>query len=291
MKQVIIIGYGPAGISAALYLKHAGIDPFVIGKDHGSFSSGREDIDNYYGFSETINGKDLIENGLKQAKRQGIELANEPVIGLSEIESGFIVKTEHHEYQTKAVLLATGKRRLALNKPGFKKFIGKGISLCATCDGFFYRKKKLAIIGTGKYMLQELSHLKRVTDDITIFTNGKPFNEETGYPVVTEPIKSFVGKQKLQEIHTTKNVYPFDGAFVAIGTPSALEFAQTLGIVMDKQNIVVDENYETNIPGLFAAGDIIGGKLQIAKAVYDGMMVAEMIYNCLNNNKKSLTSE
>ncbi len=281
MKQVIIIGYGPAGISAAIYLKRSGIEPFVIGKDHGSFSGGREMIDNYYGFAEKINGKKLIEDGIKQAKRLDITLSNESVIGLSESDKGFIVKTEHHAYQSKAILLATGKRRLALHKPGFKQLLGKGISLCATCDGFFYRKKKLALIGTGKYMLQELSHLERVTDDITIFTNGKPFNEHVAYSVNTEPIESFVGHPKLKEIHTTNGSYPFDGAFVAIGTPSALEFAQTLGIIMDKQNIVVDQTYQTNIPGLYAAGDIIGGKLQIAKAVYDGMMVAESIYTYL----------
>ena len=281
MKPVIIIGYGPAGISAAIYLKRAGMHPFVIGKDHGSFSSGQEIVDNYYGFPEAINGKTLIANGIKQAKRLGIELTNESVIGLQEIENGFEVQTEHHTYQTRAILLATGKRRLALKKPGFKKFLGKGISLCATCDGFFYRKKKLALIGTGKYMVQELNHLKRITDDITIFTNNKTLTETVDFKVVTEPIHSFIGDSKLKTIKTTSASYDFDGAFVAIGTPSALEFAQTLGILMDKQNIVVDQNYQTNIPGLFAAGDIIGGKLQIAKAVYDGMMVAESIYEYL----------
>ncbi len=284
MKQVIIIGYGPAGISAAIYLKRAGVNPLVIGKDYGSFAAGNEVIDNYYGFAEEISGRTLIDNGIKQAQRLGVELTNEPVIGLSESESGFSVKTEHREYQAKTVLLATGKHRLALHKPGFKKFLGKGISLCATCDGFFYRKKKLAIIGTGKYMLSELTHLERVTDDITIFTNGKPFNEVTKYPVVNDPIKSFIGDSRLQAIHTKNETYECDGAFVAIGTPSALEFAQTLGIIMDKQNIVVDDTYQTNIRGLFAAGDIIGGKLQIAKAVYDGMMVAEAIYDCLKKN-------
>lgn len=284
MKQVIIIGYGPAGISAAIYLKRAGIDPLVIGKDQGSFAAGNEIIDNYYGFAESISGRTLIDNGIKQARRLGVELTNESVIGLSELNPGFIVKTEHHEYHAKAVLLATGKRRLALHKPGFKKYLGKGISLCATCDGFFYRKKKLAIIGTGKYMLTELAHLERVTDDITIFTNGKPLELETKHPVVTDPIKSFKGETKLQAIHTKHNIYPMDGVFVAIGTPSAIEFAQTLGIIMDKQNIVVDDHYQTNIPGLYAAGDIIGGKLQIAKAVYDGMMVSEAIYACLKNS-------
>lgn len=278
MKQIIIIGYGPAGISAAIYLKRAGMNPFVIGKDHGSFSSGQEIVDNYYGFPDAINGKTLIKNGLKQAKRLGIELSNESVIGLQETATGFKIQTEKHVYETRSILLATGKRRLALKKPGFKNYLGKGISLCATCDGFFYRKKKLALIGSGKYMLQELNHLKRVTNDITLFTNGKTLDESIDLPIVTEPIVSFQGDSKLKSIQTTTQSYDVDGVFVAIGTPSALEFAQTLGILMDKQNIVVDKNYQTNIPGLFAAGDIIGGKLQIAKAVYDGMMVAESIY-------------
>jgi len=283
MKKVIIIGYGPAGISAAIYLKRAGIDPLVIGKDLGALEGYADLIENYYGFSEPIEGKKLIEQGIEQAKRLKIEVLHDSVISLKPGETGFTVVTTKHKYQAHSVLLSTGKTRTTLNIPGFIKYRGKGISLCATCDGYFYRKKKLAIIGCGAYMLHELEYLNRLTSDITVFTHGNDLDSDLEYPIIKDQILSFKGTDKVTHIETTQGLYPIDGVFIALGVPSSIDFASQLGVIVEKNSLVVDENYQTNVEGLFAAGDIIGGKLQIAKAVYDGMEAADAIYQYLKD--------
>lgn len=283
MKKVIIIGYGPAGISAAIYLKRAGIDPLVIGKDLGALEGYADLIENYYGFSEPIEGKKLIEQGIEQAKRLKIEVLHDSVISLKPGETGFTVVTTKHKYQAHSVLLSTGKTRTTLNIPGFIKYRGKGISLCATCDGYFYRKKKLAIIGCGAYMLHELEYLSRLTSDITIFTHGNDLDSDLEYPIIKDPVLSFKGTDRVTHIETTQSLYPIDGVFIALGVPSSIDFASQLGVIVEKNSLVVDDNYQTNVEGLFAAGDIIGGKLQIAKAVYEGMEAADAIYQYLKD--------
>jgi len=285
MKKVIIIGHGPAGISAAIYLKRAGIDPLVIGKDHGALEGYDDLVENFYGQEKPLEGVTLIQNGIKQARGLGIEVVSDAVISLETHEKGFTVKTANHVYESKTVLLATGKKRETLNRPGFNKYRGKGISMCAVCDGFFYRKKKIAIVGCGAYMLHELNHLKRMTKDLMVFTDGHPLDADIDVPVVHDKIKKFSGEEKISHIETKDHSYEVDGVFIALGTPSSVEFASQLGVIVEKGNLVVDKNYQTNIEGLFAAGDIIGGKLQIAKAVYDGMMAADAMYDFLKKKK------
>lgn len=290
MRDAIIIGYGPAGIQAAIYLKRQGIDPLVIGKDLGALEGYDDKVENYYGLVEPIYGKDLIRNGILQAKHLGIEVITDSVISLKSIGDTFDVITQHDHYETKTVLLATGKTRRTMKRLGFSQFRGKGISMCATCDGFFYRRKKVAIIGCGPYMLHELEYLKKMTHDVTVFTDGNELKVNVDVPVVYDKITKFTGTDRLTHIETTNGQHEVNGVFIALGTPSSVDFASQLGVIIEKNNLVVDSNYMTNVPGIFAAGDIIGGKLQIVKAVYDGMNAADAIYAYLNP-KKSLVSK
>ena len=281
MQDVIIIGHGPAGISAAIYLKRSNISVTVIGKDLGALDGYTSIIENYYGFSEPISGEKLINNGIQQVINMDVHHLWDDVISIQEISGGFQINTQKSSYQSKAIVLATGKVRTGLKLPGFTTFRGKGISMCAACDGYFYRKKRIGIVGNGAYMQHELAYLSRLTDQITVFTHGSSLSVSIDAPVVTEPIISFNGLQKLTHIQTNQNIYPLDGVFVAIGAPSSLEFASQLGLIVENGSVVVDENFQTNIPGLFAAGDIIGGKLQIAKAVGDGMNTADAVLKYL----------
>ncbi len=290
MKDVIIIGYGPAGIQAAIYLKRQGINPFVIGKDLGALEGYDDLVENFYGLVRPIDGKELIRNGIEQAKHLGIDIVTDSVISLKTIDQTFEIITPTTTYQSKTVLLATGKQRRTMKRRGFSEFRGKGISMCATCDGFFYRRKKIGIIGCGPYMLHELEYLKKMTSDITVFTDGHALNMEIDVPVVYDKITRFTGTDRISFIETANQSYEIQGVFIALGTPSSVDFASQLGVIIEKNNLVVDKNYMTNIPGLFAAGDIIGGKLQIVKAVYDGMNAADAIYNYLNP-KKSLADK
>jgi thioredoxin reductase (NADPH) len=286
MRDIIIIGKGPAGISAALYLKRAGIDPLVIGKDLGALEAYRTPIENYYGLKGNVTGQELIKDGIHQAEALGITVKDDAVIALTEIENGFEIETLTEIHHARVVLLATGKTRQTLSIPGFKTYRGKGISMCAMCDGYFYRNKSLAIIGCGPYMAKEADILMRLSKNVTVFTNGNPLETEVPFQVVTEPIKAFKGDHRVRTIETDGKSYETEGIFVAIGVPSSLEFASQLGVIMDKETLMVDHRYMTNVNGLFAAGDVIGGRLQIAKAAFDGMTAADHIYQYLKPTKK-----
>ncbi|HKL61142.1 MAG TPA: NAD(P)/FAD-dependent oxidoreductase [Acholeplasma sp.] len=276
MYDTIIIGSGPAGITAAIYLKRSNKNVLVIGKPGGAMAH-PSTIDNYYGFPGGITGAELQDLGIKQAREIGIEVLTDEVIAIDKL-TDFTIITNKNTYEAKTVLLATGKSRQTLKIKGFNQYKGKGISFCVTCDGFFFRQKKLALVGFNEYMLHELKDMEFLTDDITIFTNGHELTVEVDYPVVTDPILEILGDEYgVNKIATEKNHFDTQGIFVAIGTPSAADFATRIGAVVESGNILVDNNHQTNVEGLFAAGDTIGGVLQIVKASNDGMLASNAI--------------
>jgi thioredoxin reductase (NADPH) len=271
MRDAIVIGKGPAGISAAIYLKRAGIDVLVIGKGYGALENS-DKIENFYGFEEPISGKELIEKGIKQAENLGIEVITDEVVSIEKYEN-FIVKTLDKSFEAKTVLLATGKSRVKIDIKGFEKFKGKGISFCAVCDGFFYRNKKVAVIGNGKYAANELSELMNFTKDIILFTNGQDLTTDNipdDIDIVYDKISEIYGDDKIKGLIAGNTNFDVDGIFIALGTASASDFAMKMGVFTEKDSIIVDEDFMTNVEGFYAAGDAIGGFLQIAKAVSDG---------------------
>lgn len=276
MIDILIIGSGPAGVSAAVYLKRFNLDVTVINNGQSTLSSAHQ-IDNYYGFSG-ISGEELYKNGLEQLASLNINVIDETVVSI-EYYNHFVVTTDKNVYECKKLILATGKARNKLKVKNAKDFEMRGLSYCATCDGFFYRGKKIGIIGSGSNMLHELSFLKNMTQDITVFTDGEEV-DVPGVKVVKDKIISLFGNEYLEGLSTATDSYELDGLFVAIGDASTFDFIKHLGIATDdKNNIIIDSNYQTNIKNLYAIGDATGGILQIAKAVYEGMMVAYSIYN------------
>lgn len=273
MYDCIIIGKGPAGISGAIYISRSNLKVLVIGKDDTALKKAHL-IENYYGFENPITGEELFEIGIKQAEKQNIEIKNDEVIDIKWNDNFFTVITVNAEYEAKTILLATGKSRNSANINGLKEFEGRGISYCAICDGFFYKNKKIAVIGSGEYALHEAEILKNISDDITIFTNGRELPQNRSIEVtnyIEGKIDAIKGKEKATKIVLEDNTeYKVDGIFIAEGTASSVDFAKKLGIFLDNNNIKVDENMQTNIPGIYAAGDCTGGLLQISKAVYDG---------------------
>ena len=282
MYDTIIIGNGPAGISAAIYLKRFNYNPLVIGKDLGALGM-TSYIDNYYGI-EHIKGSDLIEKGINQAKSLGIEVITNEVVGIEYAANGFKVNCKDQSFECLTVLLASGKARNKLMVKDLSNFEGKGVSYCAICDGFFYRGKKLGLVGNGEFAKSELEILKKFSNDITLFTNGDDFNIE-GVNTVKDKIVSVYGSDTLEGIETINNKYNLDGLFIAYGTANAISFAKHLGLVLDNQNNIVVKDYQTNISGIFAAGDVIGGLLQVSKAVSDGAQCSIEIKKYLNNKK------
>lgn len=270
----IIIGKGPAGISAGLYVKRANLKVLVIGKDGGSLEKTKE-IENYYGFKNTISGKELLINGIEQAKRLGIEIETDEVIGL-EFDGEYKVKTRNREFISKALILATGAKRNVPTIKGVKEFEGKGVSYCAICDAFFYRNRDVAVLGSGDYAISEAKQLLPVANSVTILTNGEQIVENRDIDmekiqILEKPINQFRGNDVIEEVVFDDNSkMKTSGIFIALGTASSTDLAKKLGAITNGNYIVVDKNMKTNVPGLYACGDCTGGLLQISKAVYEG---------------------
>lgn len=281
MYDVVIIGQGPAGISCAIYLKRYNINPLVIAKDLGTLEIDTT-IENYYGI-QSINGKDLINNGINQAKALGIEIINDEVLDIVSYPSLEVI-TKNNKYQAKSIFLALGKSKEKVFIKGLKEYEGKGVSYCATCDGFFYRNKKIGIIGSGDYMLLELDVLKNLSKDIYVFSNKNISIE--GVNVINEEIVEVYGEDVLKGVKTTKNDYKLDGLFVALGSQNGFSFAKHLGLLLDEKNNIIVNNYMTNIEGIFAGGDVIGGLPQIVKAASDGANAALEIKKYLKDKSK-----
>lgn len=284
--DVIIVGAGPAGISASLYTTRANLKTLILYKNKSALEEASQ-IQNYYGFEDGISGKDLYDAGINQAKNLGAELIKDEVTNIKMEEKDgelvFCVQTLNLDFIAKKVILATGNKK---NKPritGIKEYEGKGISYCAVCDGFFYRNKNVAVLGDGNYAISEAKELQNLAKSITILTNGREIPEyrDSGLnsKVINKKIREFRGDDTVKEIEFDDNTnMEIDGIFIAQGVAGSTDFAKKLGAKIDKDRIVVNEKMETSIKGLYACGDCTGGIYQIAKAVHEGMIAGISCY-------------
>ena len=321
----IIVGAGPAGIQASIYIKRAGMNPIVFYKGESELEKA-EKIDNYYGFENGISGKELFEKGIMQATNSGIEIKKEEILNI-EMEDNleFKVKSENDTYQAKAVILATGLKRIVPKIENIEKYINKGVSFCALCDGYFYKGKNVVVIGDGKNAIEEADVLKKVAKSVRILTsseiksiNGteqkvksitlkndineyKSNNKESNQEEVNKnkaserqflECNSILGEKNSNSTNSNSddsnsndsNEIQVDGVFIAEGIAGGFEFAKRLGIITKNETIVVNDKMQTNVPGVFACGNITGGLLQVSKAVYEG---AEAGINVINYIKVS----
>lgn len=287
MEKVIIVGAGPAGISAALYAVRANMDPLVINNGIGALEKA-EKIENYYGLERSMSGQELYDTGIAQAQALGVRILDAQVLGVGGFDT-FVVKTTAGDFEAQSVILATGSKRAAPKIPGIKEFEGKGVSYCAICDAFFYRGKDVAVLGNGDFAMHEARELSNTASTVTIYTNGEDpkFTPEGKISVNTMKIQSVEGEETVSGIRLASDVQlqemnlnaeqcqndfcRADGVFIAMGTAGSTEIARQMGAELtQKGHIKVNEKMETTIPGLYAAGDCTGGLLQVAKAVYEG---------------------
>ena len=286
LYDVIIIGSGPAGISASLYTKRTGLETLIVSKGIGTLDK-VEKIENYYG-TPNISGKEIQKIGENQAKNLNIEIKNEEVMQI-DYGRNFIVKTLNYEYEAKTIIIATGSNRKVANIKGIKEFEGKGVSYCTTCDGFFYKDKDVAVLGNKEYALHEAQNLLPIAKSVTMLTNGEqPVEKRTeGIEIKENKIREFRGTNSIEEIEFEDNTKKkIDGVFVALGTASSSDLARKLGVILDdKNNIKVDNKMETNIKGVYACGDCTGGILQISKAVYEGMVAGMSAIQFIKSTK------
>ncbi len=271
MYDVIVVGSGPAGITASIYAKRRNLSVLIISKNNSAVQK-TDKIENYYGFPNGITGKELYENGIKQAHNLGIELVEDEIVSIEFLET-FKVETVNSKYEAKSVILATGTNRNTPKINGIKEFEGRGISYCAVCDAYFFKGKDVAVLGSGNYAIHELEQLKPIVKSVTILTNGNKIieNRNVEANVIEKPIKSFNGENKIQEVEFEDNTKKeISAVFVAQGTASSNDLARKIGARIENNYIVVNQNMETTVPGLFACGDCTGGLLQISKAIYEG---------------------
>lgn len=286
MFDAIIIGAGPAGISASLYLKRANKNVLVLYYGQAELEKAHQ-IDNYYGFEKGISGKDLYEAGINQAKNLEIPVKNEEVLNIQmDMDFHYNVITSNETYEAKTVILATGNKRLKPNIPGVKEYEGKGVSYCAICDGFFYRKKKVAVLGNSAYALEEATELNNVTPDVYVLTDGKELEGKTTFKVIDKEIQAITGEERVKSVLFTDGTsLELDGLFIAEGIAGGANFAKKLGIYMEGDKIVSDENMATNIPGIYVCGNLVGGLLQVNKAVYEGAVAALSAVKYINEKR------
>lgn len=285
MRKCIIIGAGPAGMNAALYLKRAGIDVVLIEKEvPGGEMLKTNKIENYLGF-ESIDGGELALKMSKQIKDLGIKIMKDKVLKVTKNDK-FIVETEKEKLEADYVIVATGRTPRKLGLRGEDVLTGKGISYCAVCDGSFYRGKEVAVIGGGDAALTEALYLSDLCAKVyVVVRRDLRANEVLQSRVKAKEniivLKNVnVGKLDFDErlssiILDDGKTLPVSGMFIAIGGMPQLNFLDDLDVMMKNGYIVTNDKMESSVKGLYAVGDVrYKDYYQIVTAVSDGAVAA-----------------
>lgn len=278
--EIAVIGIGPAGIQAGLHSGRRKHKVVLLGKLEES-ALWQAHIENYFGFSEKIDGKVLLEEGLKAIKKVGVDLVFEDLVAIEPLEIGFKLTTEKEKTITAlSLVLAMGVKR---KKKVFKqeeKFVGKGLSYCADCDAWFYKGKKVVVLGDGSAAIHGAKILKKFAEKV-YFYGLKPFSEgelselrTVGIEVLEKKPVEIVGETEVKGIFLEDgSQIELDGIFIEIGAKGPIELLAPIGIELDPETfsyVKVDRKMQTNIKGVFACGDLTGPPLQLAKAVGEG---------------------
>ncbi len=273
--KVVIIGSGPAGLSAAIYTARAGLEPVVIsGSVFGGQASLTADIANYPGFVEEISGGELMDKFKEQAQKFGAELIYDEVSSVDFSERPFMVETSRRVFRCERVIIAAGSEHLLMNIPGEKEYTGAGVSYCATCDGAFYRGKHVAVIGGGNSAVEEADFLTRFADSVTVIhrrdalradkiVQEKAFaNPKIKFQWNTLPVEvigengKVTGLRVRDKLTEEESVLPFDGVFVFVGTRTVTDLFE--GKVAIENNVIkVGPDMQTSVPGVYAAGESV----------------------------------
>jgi thioredoxin reductase (NADPH) len=277
VRDVIIIGSGPAGYTAAVYAARAKLNPLVF---EGSVTAGgalmqTTEVENFPGFPDAVMGPELMDGMRKQAERFGAELVSDDVVAVDLKASPKVVKTETETYHAKAVIIATGSKYRELDVPGEKQLSGHGVSWCATCDGFFFREQDIAVIGGGDSAIEEATFLTRFAKSVTIVHRRDSLraskimqDRAMANPKIKflwdSQVVEMVGDGKLTGLRVKnlrtgdEQVLPVGGVFIAIGhDPRSELFDGQLATDPDGYLLVEQPTTRTAIDGVFACGDVV----------------------------------
>lgn len=286
--DVVIVGGGPAGLAAAIYASRRGLRTVILEEGNiGGRAADAHLIENYPGFPEGISGIELIRRFVLQAERFGTAILTNQGVSNIDIKQGMnALKTKTSTYTANAIIVSTGLKQKKLSIPGEEKLLGRGVSYCATCDGFFFKGRRVAVLGGGLEAASDIIYLSTLTDKIMWVPNTerpsveeaylKRFNEIGVESILDAKIVEVVGEGRVQGIKLRKDdgsteEKAIDGLFIAIGSVPTIDVLKRAGIAIDERGyIATNENMETNIPGVYAAGDCTGKSHQVVVAVGQG---------------------
>lgn len=289
----MIIGGGPAGLSAAIYSARANYKTLVLdtGKSRLYYA---DKIQNYFGIPD-IGGNELMRIGREQARMFGTEIKNEEALVVRKTGGIFVVETNKDTYSCKGLILATGLPLKKPSIPSLESFIGKGVSYCVLCDGFFFKAKRVGVIGARNHAAKEALELLSHTTDIVLLTNGERPNidntlldklKEAGVKIDERKINRIFGDSIVRGVvFDDGGEMPLNGIFVALGDAGATEMANMLGLELRGAYIAVDTKQKTNLDCVYAAGDCTGSTSQVAIAVGQGANAAISLISELKNSK------
>lgn len=292
--DVIIIGAGPAGMTAALYASRANLSTLMIERGiPGGQMANTEDIENYPGY-DSILGPDLSQKMFDHSKAFGAEYAYGDVQRITDEKEYKVVHAHNRDYKARAIILASGAQYKKIGVPGEEELGGRGVSYCAVCDGAFFKGKNLFVIGGGDSAVEEGVFLTRFADKVTIvhrrdelraqkILQKRAFDNPKVDFIWNHTVKEIIEKdgkvgsaRLVSTVDGTETEHEIDGVFIYIGMNPITGFVLDLGITNDQGYIVTNEEMETNIPGIFAAGDVREKTLrQVVTATNDGSIAAQ----------------
>jgi thioredoxin reductase (NADPH) len=279
--DVVILGTGPAGLQAAIHAGRAKVSVLVMGREKKS-SLYKAHVENYCCLGN-VSGEDLLKQGVHQASESGAHFLHEDVIKTSQEDDWFVISTESERIiKTRTLIMAMGVSRNRLGVPGEKELLGKGVSYCVDCDANFFKESRVAVVGNESAAISGALTLLFYAKEVHLVSEQLQVTDGLGYQVGESDVHLHLGR-KVKEIMGEKKVeglimdndqqLDVDGVFIETGAKGAVELAATLGVALDDEKfryIVVDKNQQTNIAGIYAAGDICGPPWQVAKAVGEG---------------------
>jgi len=291
--DVIIVGAGPAGLTAGIYSRRRGLKTLILeGKLPGGRLVEAPWVENYPGFPDGISGHALAEKMLAQLETAGGTITTEEAVSLSLTGEVKTVSTRRTSYTAKAVLLAMGVQRRRLRIPGEQEFLGKGVSYCATCDGPLFRGRQVVVVGSGDEALEDALFLSDVAAKVCLVSNDVQltaaaslihrFEAKANTQLLRHhQVEAIEGQQLVEALRVNdltrpdRITLPCTGVFIAVGYVPLTEIVGTAGVEVDPRGwIRVDRDQRTNLDGVFAAGDCTGRGMQIATAVGEGAMAA-----------------
>lgn len=288
--DILIIGAGPAGLTASIYAYRSNLKTLIVsGGAPGGKVNIASKIANFPGYEE-IDGASLALKFYKQVRDMGIEIVSASVLEVRKEDNTFRVITDNGEYFSRAIVVATGTSNKALLIPGEKEFLGKGLSYCATCDGYFFKGKDVAVLGNNSHAFEEALFLSNIARKVFMIYTEAPIAEETLIKKVlsVKNIQIFEGFKALsingENVITSITIInskkesmdvTVSGVFPFVGEKATLDFLHLFEISNKNGFIIVNNIMETNIPGIFAAGDVTDSPLrQIVTASSNGAIAA-----------------